>query len=414
MQISVCVRTTGAVLLAGALSVADGQSFRSIQIPSSPTSYDQCTTLAREFEERANEIRARSRECMNEAADRWGNRACFKPIYDEDIRNGRESVEAQQECNQRARAYLEKQRQEEEARRQEADRRERELAREREMRERQIAERKEALRKAAELSEHKAEQKAELNSMVASANAGTKARALDTLTSAFLSDSEQNPFIDAKNLTSRQYSAARRLAGGSPSSAVVGAAVDVVLPPGEGVSASSDQTGANAAVGVLRSRGLASNPVAKEISGAAMGGITKIDQRALGQFDAAVQATADLGSNPFSASSAPSPVFHGTPIVGHGAADPAPLPVDQVATVDASSFDPATGSTVAVPAGYVLYRDPSSGTLSAVNYAQVAGSVAGGDQPNLGAQGCSTTGVGIVTPFCEKKRRAAVNPFAPR
>ena len=411
MQRLAILRTTGAVMLLGALSAAHGQNFRSIQIPRSPASYDECNVLAREFEDRANEIRARNRECMSEPADRWGNRACSRPIYDEDIRNGREGVEAQQECNQRVRAYLEKQRQEEEARRQEAERRERELARQREMREREIAEKKESSRQAAELSEHKAEQKAELNSMVASANAGAKARALDTLTSAFLSDSEQNPFIDSKNLTTRQYSAARRLAGGSPSSAVVGAAVDIVIPPGEGDSASSDQTGANAVVGVLRSRGLVSNPVAKEISGAVMGGITKLDQRALGQFDAAVQATADLGSNPFPTSSAPSPVFRGTPIVGHGEADPVPSPIGQGSTVDATYLDPGTGSTITIPAGYVLYRDPTSGLLSAVSYAQVAESAGGGDQSTSGDGGCSLTGLGIVTPVCEQKRRATSNPF---
>ncbi len=34
-----------------------------------------------------------------------------------------------------------------------------------------------------------------------------------------------------------------------------------------------------------------------------------------------------------------------------------------------------------------------------------------GDNPKLGEKGCSTTGVGIVTPVCEKKRRAKKNPF---
>jgi len=421
MQRLAFLRTTGAVMLFCALSAAHGQSFRSIQIPRSPTSYDECTALAREFEDRANEIRARNRECMNEPADRWGNRACSRPIYDEDIRNSRESVEAKQECNHRVRAYLEQQRQEEEARREEQRRREHEMAEQRERREREMALGREASREAAERSEHRAEQKAELGLAIGAINATVKAGAFATLANTMI----VNPFKDSTDLKPNNFFAAKTLAGGSPSSAIVGAAVNSVMPESHSTNGSNvANPGATAAEigGAVGFNGnpfrgfVGANPVANEVSGASLVGVKTLTQRALDQFDTASASAASLGANPFQLQP-PSPTFRATPIgsgiPGSGSLDVSAAP-SPASAVETSYQDPSTGTSISIPPGYVLYRDPSSGTLSAVNYAQVAESATGGDQSNLGAQGCSASGIGIVTPICEQQRRAASNPFTPK
>jgi hypothetical protein len=47
-----------------------------------------------------------------------------------------------------------------------------------------------------------------------------------------------------------------------------------------------------------------------------------------------------------------------------------------------------------------------------VDYAQMTDSSPSGDRPELGEKGCGATGIGIVTPECEKKRRLKANPFS--
>ncbi len=57
-----------------------------------------------------------------------------------------------------------------------------------------------------------------------------------------------------------------------------------------------------------------------------------------------------------------------------------------------------------VPKGSVLYRDPTTKKLSVITIASLSKLPEGGDNPAMGLMGCSTTGLGLVTPTCEAAR----------
>jgi len=177
------------------------------------------------------------------------------------------------------------------------------------------------------------------------------------------------------------------------------AAIDHALP----VPESHDQDYDRAAdiIDKARSKALEGNPFAEKISGMAMEGITKIHHKTLGELDQASQAIENFGHEDAGANSGATGRSPSYPATNPFAAPSAP----------ATYYDPNARTTLEIPAGSVLYRAPDTGQISVICYADLSDIPATGDQPLLGEAGCGATGVGIVTPECEKRRRARANPF---
>jgi hypothetical protein len=169
----------------------------------------------------------------------------------------------------------------------------------------------------------------------------------------------------------------------------------------------------HAGVDVVQSVAMMSNPFASEISKQSFSGIENIQGRALGEFDRASESMASLGREEPKSLYGPVPVLRFTPSHSGGVGYPDANPFVNPAPV-ITYQEPESRQTYEVASGHVLYRTPETGRLSVVRYSNVDVTTSGGDQPDLGEKGCSTTGVGIVTPECEKWRRARVNPFASR
>jgi hypothetical protein len=102
------------------------------------------------------------------------------------------------------------------------------------------------------------------------------------------------------------------------------------------------------------------------------------------------------GVNPWA-----SDVFETTPAsrTSHGTAPPSRTYVD-----------PDIMTEFVIPAGHVLYRDPVTRKLRVVRRSTLEQIPSSSDRPEAGTDGCGTTGLGIITPECEKKRQK--NPFA--
>lgn len=167
-----------------------------------------------------------------------------------------------------------------------------------------------------------------------------------------------------------------------------------------------------------RSKALAGNPFAEKASGVAMEGVNKMHRKVLGHLDNATQAIEHFEQDAAPSAHAPAPLLRASPAPRGGGESTGQTAATYSANNPfvtqaraATYYDPDTRQTLDVPTGYVLYRAPETNQLTVVSYAQVSASPATGDRPELGEKGCGATGVGIVTPECEKKRRTKANPF---
>lgn len=219
-------------------------------------------------------------------------------------------------------------------------------------------------------------------------------------------------FSTASEYVTNPFGAAAKLAGEGMSNGVTGAAVNSVFPGREGSDSRYDQMAS--VVDSARSRALSGNPFAESVSNVSMGGVNSVNRKAFGELDRAGSGIQNFGNDNTPASSGTGTAYHSSysPPVSSGSSEssytyPPPSQFNAPAT---RYYDPDTRATLEVPAGYVLYRAPESKKIVVVNYAQITEPPASGDRPWLGARGCGT-GLGIVTPECEKIRRNRANPF---
>jgi hypothetical protein len=67
-------------------------------------------------------------------------------------------------------------------------------------------------------------------------------------------------------------------------------------------------------------------------------------------------------------------------------------------------LDPVSKVEYVIPPEHVLYRDPKSKKLIVVKRSELSQTPKDGDRADQGEKGCSQSGLGVVTPECEKKR----------
>lgn len=214
-----------------------------------------------------------------------------------------------------------------------------------------------------------------------------------------LHDSYQN----IKRAIESPVEAALEQAGGSANSAVMNNAVAAAM---EGTEERPNREYDAAANSLNRTRaaGMAGNPVADAVSGTAMEGINSMHRRAFGEMekgDKAVNSYMDDLNRESRSSNGSGQMLRSTPAPRGGGAS--------AYTSDApvSYYDPDTRKTLEVPSGHVLYREPDTKRIVVVSASQIPEQTSG-DRPELGNKGCSKSGIGIVTPVCEKKRRAKI------
>jgi len=374
---------------------ASAQSRLTVQVPTNPTAETQCRDLEQEFFRLLRQVRDEQSQCMQGMVS--GTRPCVRMLELEWDRISSEKDSEVRGCYEKVRAYLDqKRREDEEQRRFEAERRAREEAQVRAREERALEQRQEASRQ----EERRKEARSSLE-MALELKKAEGARKIVTAT---------NPFDAAMN-------AAADKATDSVGSNLFDAATESQLPSSSEVHDRAFDATAKV-VDQARYSGLGDNPFARKISGQSLNGITSLDRRALGQFDNAVDSTKDLGvANPAPSNNS-TQTFRPTPIAGGTAPDsgstlPATNPFGGPPPSEIF-YDPATDSTIDIPSGYVLYRDPGTTKLAAVSPTQLPQKTSGWDDPDLGDKGCSDTGMGLVTPVCERKRQAKVNPFLPK
>jgi hypothetical protein len=155
-----------------------------------------------------------------------------------------------------------------------------------------------------------------------------------------------------------------------------------------------------------------------------MEGVHTVHRKIIGEMDRAAGEIERFGTEDNGASTTSTPAFRPSPPPRGGGSDNGASAYSEVSYPSSNPFlastpasryyDPETRATLEVPAGYVLYREPGTNRLTVVSYASLAAPPASGDRPERGKKGCGATGIGIVTPECEKKRRAKANPFATR
>jgi hypothetical protein len=87
----------------------------------------------------------------------------------------------------------------------------------------------------------------------------------------------------------------------------------------------------------------------------------------------------------------------------------APGPARPSGPAARSYFDPESKKTFPSLRGHALYRAPATRTLRVVRLADLGQLPETSDWPE-GA--CGSAGLGVVTPECERKRRADQNPLA--
>lgn len=212
-----------------------------------------------------------------------------------------------------------------------------------------------------------------------------------------LHDSYQN----IKRAIESPVEAALEQAGGAANSAVMNNAVAAAMPGTEERPNREYDAAANI-LNRTRAAGMAGNPVADAVSGTAMEGINSMHRRAFGEMekgDKAVNSYMDDLNRESRSSSGSGQKLRSTPAPRGGGASA------YTSETPASYYDPDTRKTLEVPAGHVLYREPDTKRIVVVSATQISEQTAG-DRPELGEKGCSKTGIGIVTPVCEKKRRA--------
>jgi multidrug efflux pump subunit AcrA (membrane-fusion protein) len=429
--------------------------------PWSPKSYEECQALSQEFSEITRELNAQHEECLQGAPqDQPGggpicSRTSCQALHTARDSATKKSSEEGQTCRQRVSAYLESKRREEaEARKRQEeaeretreedtrrakrdqeraqdetkrkadrDRRDREYKDEQARRDREDRERD--ARRDAERREQEAREKAERQAQEAKdaaryqrdvlrAQMEAKQREKDKGDqAAYEKELEAMRALKAGGIAGRvtlsknPFETAARLGAREMDREFLDAGLDASLPFGEQKHDIRHDASA-AAVNVMQSVALRPNPFAKEVSKTAMHGVQTIQRKVLGEMDKAAQAIEEFGRDDAAASRGTGPVFRpASPPPSHSARNPFSPP-----TPATTYQDPDTRVTLEVPSGHVLYRAPETNRLTAVSYAQVSESSISGDRPELGEKGCSATGVGIVTPECEKKRRAKANPFS--
>jgi hypothetical protein len=205
-----------------------------------------------------------------------------------------------------------------------------------------------------------------------------------------------NPFLKAVEIVER------RTAGGA-----LDIAVGQAIPGLSGHDTTMDNT--TFASNEIRSLALASNPFAKIISRIAADGVTAAGNKILGNAD---QVANDIRNfsidtpNPFSTSQSKS-LLTSSPSTGSASSNSSYAstsnPFDG-AVQPTTYVDPATHASYEIPVGDILYRDPNTQQLSVINPAQLSNPSISGDDPTAGTQGCTTTGLGVVTPACEAQR----------
>lgn len=195
--------------------------------------------------------------------------------------------------------------------------------------------------------------------------------------------------------------AALEQAGGSANSAVMNNAVAAAMQGTEERPNREYDAAANI-LNRTRAAGMAGNPVADAVSDTAMEGINSMHRRAFGEMekgDKAVNSYMDDLKQEGRSSSGSGQMLRSTPAPRGGGASA------YTSDAPASYYDPDTRKTLEVPSGHVLYREPDTKRIVVVSASQIPEQTSG-DRPELGDKGCSKTGIGIVTPVCEKKRRA--------
>jgi hypothetical protein len=329
---------------------------------------------------------------------------------DEDARRAQhQRDEAQRRAEKSKREREDDQRRAESARKQEtreeARERAREAASERRERERQEREDREEARQARAAAEQR-EREAELAVQKAQQEAAQRERNKRDQT---IYDKLLKEIKDGKEKASTALEYARNPFLAPAADAVQGgikkamdAAIDRALPGAEAHDRDYDR--AADIIDKTRAKALEGNPFAEKVSGTAMEGINKIHRKTLGELEQVSQAIENFGRDDTGA---------GGGTTGRSPSYPASNPFI-APSAPASYYDPNARTTLEIPAGSVLYRAPDTGQLAVIPYADLRDIPATGDQPGLDGAGCGATGIGVVMPECEKKRRARVNPFGNR
>lgn len=427
--------------------------------PLFPTSHEECRALSQQFSEIIQQLSADHDACLQDApkddhASGGCSKASCQALHTARDEAQKKSLREAQTCSARVSAYLDEKRREaaeaerqrstaqreareedtrrarrdqeraqDEARRKaDEERRERERVSERDQRERDA--RNDEERRARDLADARKRDELEARlavlrekqtaeqhqrSKVDRATYDRLAKELTTLKNA------GNKISTAIEFAKNPFAAAAEKASNSLSSAVTGAAIDAMLPGKEGSNSRYDAVAE--VVDAARTRALSGNPFAEKISGAAMEGVRKIHGKLLGELDQAGADIKNFGREDASASRSKAPVVRAVPTSPSGGGAAAPSISYSGRNLFAENpargnyYDPDTRVTLEIPSGHVLYREPESRRLIVMNSEEVGTSAPVGDNPKLGEKGCSTTGVGIVTPVCEKKRRAKKNPF---
>ncbi|HMZ83412.1 MAG TPA: hypothetical protein PLC93_03890 [Rhodocyclaceae bacterium] len=221
-------------------------------------------------------------------------------------------------------------------------------------------------------------------------------------------DFARNPFLTAAEKGSEGLT-----------SLLTGTAADAVYPGKE--RADGRYNVVAEVVESARARALSGNPFAEKISGTAMTGIQKIHGKMLNDLDQATNDIKKFGRDDVPVSRGGSaPILRSTPLPSGSQVEPDrsvsypdrnPFAETEPSV---SYYDPDTRVRIEVPSGHVLYREPESRRLVVMNVQEIQTSAHVGDDPKLGDKGCSATGIGIVTPVCEKERRKTNNPFRAR
>lgn len=432
-----------------------------------PKSSEECSALNQEFYSIIRDLSAQHDECLADAPrDEIGeggtcSKTSCQALHTARDKASKKSSEEGRICQERLQKYLDKKRKEEveerkrqeakerEAREDEAARSKRKADRERQDREDQAAqdkrerdkqaerEREERAERDTRAEQQKADQarwtrdsnnqpeRARLEALLAQQRAQQAAEQrerdkrdstlYDKLVKELAAAKEiKGQLSSALDFARNPFKSVAELSAEAVASSAVNLSVNPFLSDREGSNSTYDLTAM--VVDSARSRALAGNPFAERMSGMAMDGVNQVHRRVLGEFDSASVAIMQFegGSN------ISGPVFRpSTPAPRSGGNEVAPSPSTSYPsqnpfnTTSAAStyYDPDSSANLDVPAGHVLYRDPETSRLSVVNLTSLSNPPASGDRPELGEKGCGTTGVGIVTAECEKKRRQKANPF---
>ena len=428
-----------------------------IRPPLSPESYEECSQMAQKFSAVIDRLAAEHEACLQSAgtsssSQESGPGGCSKAqcqsVHTERDNATAAKQKAQDTCQQRVAEFQKRKHAEEERRRAEEQRR---------------ADR----RAATEEREHQREQRTQENAQRRDKEAREREERRQHEQEAARAKEKERLDLVKKAYAARDELAAVVETARDPVGAVEGRIRSKLE---ENVRATPDEQGQSdyrfiqERTKEFNSLGVHDNPFAEAVSGAALDEIGRQHATTLGKLDRLGEQIQDFTpgelpkSNPFGpatsairplpsapdAATAPRTVDIDTPSTASTSprqtvtveqetsaipnspaspvtrvnpwasdvreATPASRPSHGTAPSPRTYVDPETKTEFVIPAGHVLYRDPTTRKLRVVRRGTLEQIPPSSDRPEAGAGGCGATGLGIITPECERKRQQ--NPFA--